>query len=458
MDKEATIKDLMYHQDANKRRAAAEELFENAEFDREVLEAFVHGVMDPDPGVKDICSRALSKAQSEDAYKAAVFIAPFIAHKDIEIRNLCSDILQRIGEPALDPLLPFLEEDDPFVRQFALDIVGNIGNEKAKEPVARLLDDNDPNVRSSAIEAIGNLKFEDKVDDIISRFNKEEDLNPIIIESIGKIGGKKAEEFLSEIIRNEDDFFLKTAAIDSFSLCGSDYDICIELLDQLDKTPDELQTTLLKTIYAVAYRNDYEIKLPDELRHIAHKALLEEDADIRGAGLVALGNSYKIQDVPSLINEVLKYNEDTQQMILYNLLVNSPKETIKPFFKEFMVSPIPDGSFLEFFSLFTPFWEDVDKENADEVIEVLFDDIFTITKRHAEEMIEMLLQLNEEKTIVKLREHLASKDKADLEEIIEITGRLKLTEFKEDLESIKNKGIMTDTINDILNEWQEENK
>lgn len=451
MDRKEKINDLMFHQDANVRRAAAESLLDKEDFDREILEAFVHGVLDPDPGVKDICSRALSKAESEDAYKAAIFIAPFIAHRDIEVRNLCSDILHRIGEPALEPLLPFLEEEDDFVRQFALDIVGAIGNEKAKEAITKLLDDKDPNVRSSAVEAIGNLRFQDKVEDIISRFNKEEDLNPIIIESLGKIGSKRAEEFLSNIIRNEDDFFLKTAAIDSFSLCGSDYDICVELMNQLDSTPDELQTTLLKTIYAIAFRNEYEIILPEELRYVAHKALNEDDEDFRGAGLVALGNSYKPEDVSSLMNEVLHYNEDTQQMILYNLLVNSPKEIIRPFFKEFLASPIPDGTFLEFFSLFIPFWEEVNQENADEVIDVLFDDVFTISKRHAEELIEMLLQLHREKTLSKLKENLQTEDMDVLDDTIDIIGTLELRELYEDLESLKEKDFSTKKINEILN-------
>jgi HEAT repeat protein len=452
MDKQKNIKDLMYHQDANQRRQAAEKLYDAGNFDRDVLESFVHGVLDPDPGVKDVCSRALSKAQAEDAYKAAMFIAPFIAHKDIEIRNLTGDILNRIGEPALDPLLPFLEEDDAFIRQFAVDIIGNIGNEKAELPLSKLINDPDPNVRSSAIEAIGNLRFHSMTDKLIEKFKTEEDLNPILIESLGKIGGEKAEAFLSDIIRNEQDFFLKTAAIDAFALCGSSYDICLELIEQLDNTPDELQTILLKTIFAVAYRNEYEIELPVELRHIAQKALQDDDPDIRGAGLVALSLPYIEKDIPGLINEVMQYNADTQQMILYNLLVNSSTETIRPFFNMFISSEIPDGTFLEFFSMMTPFWEDIPEENTDELMNLCFEDFFETSVRHLEEFVQILMQLDNSKVMDRLNHNLNSDDTRIIEESIEIIGKLGLSEFKEKLIKIKEDGVLTDKINEVLDD------
>jgi HEAT repeat protein len=452
MDKQQSIKDLMYHQDANQRRQAAEILLNEANFDRDVLEAFVHGVLDPDPGVKDICSRALSKAHAEDAYKAAMFIAPFIAHKDIEIRNLTGDILNRIGEPALDPLIPFLDEDDPFIRQFAVDIIGHIGNEKAQEPLAKLIDDTDPNVRASTIEAIGNLKFDNMTDRIIKKFKTEEDLNPIIIETLGKIGGEKAETFLSDIIRNEEDFFLKTAAIDAFSLCGSSYDICTELIGQLDSTPEELQTTLLKTIFAVAYRNDYEIALPDGLRYVAQKALLDDDPDIRGAGLVALDLPYLESDIPGLMNEITQYNPDTQQMILYNLMVNSPASIIRPFFKGLASIQIPDGTFLEFFSLMMPFMDDIPWESKEELIDMVFEDFFLISITHLDEFVLMLMKMSRDKVIEMLRIKLNSEDIKVVEETVEVISKLGLSQMKEELIKIKERGLLTDRIEEILDE------
>ncbi len=452
MDTQRNIKDLMYHHDANLRRQAAENLFAAAQFNRDVLEAFVHGVLDPDSGVKDICSRALSKAQAEDAYKAAMFIAPFIAHKDIEIRNLTGDILHRIGEPALDPLIPFLEEDDPFIRQFACDIIGHIGNAKAEEPLAKLIDDPDLNVKASAIEAIGNLRFHKMTEQIISIFKKEEDLNPIIIDTLGKIGGEKAEAFLSDIIRHEEDFFLKTAAIDAFALCGSNYDICIELIDQLDNTPEELQTILLKTIFAVAFRNEYDIELPHNLRYVTHKALMDDDPDIRVAGLVALSLPYIEDDIEGLINEVMQYNTDTQQMILYNLMVNSTSKTIRPFFEKFAYTPMPDGSFLEFFSQLTPFLSEIPEENANELIDIVFEDYFGTSISHIDEFIEMIMQLNRDKVKMKIAENLHSDQDAIVEETIEVIRNIGLSEMKDELIKIKDRGALTDKINEVLSE------
>jgi len=94
----------------------------------------------------------------------------------------------------------------------------------------------------------------------------------------------------------------------------------------------ELQVILLKTIYAISYRLEEQIELPENLRYVAHKALSEEDIDFRGAGLVALGNIYYFQDIPFLVGEAIRKLPDTQQLILTNLLSYSSPEVVKEFF------------------------------------------------------------------------------------------------------------------------------
>jgi len=442
----------MYHQDARLRRQAAEMLLNEGNFERNVLEALVHGVLDPDSGVKDICYRALSKAHSKDAKKAAMFIAPFIAHKDIEIRNLTGDILNKIGEPALDPLMPFIDEDDPYIRQFAVDIIGNIGNETAEDSLSKLLNDPDLNVRASTIEAIGNLKLHNMIDRIIDLFNTEEDLNPTIIETLGKIGGEKAEQFISYIFKNEEDYFLKTTAIDALSLCGSSYAICKELVEQLESTPEELQTTLLKTIFGIAYRNDLNVRLPDGFRYIAQKALLDDDTDIRGAGLVALSLPYIESDIPGLINEVIQYNPETQQIIIYNLLVKSPSSIIRPFFNRFTSVLVPDGTFLEFCSFMTPFWNDIPKDNIEELIDMVFEDYYLTSISHLDEFIQILLHINNDKVIHKLKKNLLSDDLRIIAETIDVILKLNISNLSEELLEIKKRGLLSDKIDNVLEE------
>ena len=411
MNKFDLINELNNNSEASVRRNSALELIDMQAFDEESVKALVKGITDSDRGVRDVCSRALSEPNEGASLLYASLISPLICHQNIEIRNLAAELLIKIGEPSLAGIQIYFHHTNKDIRQFAIEITGKIGTnyiggravnsqelnnevlesdygntneyqysetELAIEPqsvinflslyqsLIELLKDDSENVRNAAIEALGNLRVIESIGILIDMYYEDNELRPTIIEALGKIGEQKSVDFLFHLMCTGEDIFIKTACIDALALCGNDIEICSTLMEELANTQKELQVILLKTIYAIANRINIDLELRDELRYIAYNALADEDIDFRFAGLVALGHSYNLNDIESLINEIVRRNEDTQQFIISNLLINSDSEVINEFFTEYFNQyqnrEIEPGEFL---SNITYIWDEVPIDNRE---------------------------------------------------------------------------------------------
>lgn len=197
------------------------------------------------------------------------------------------------------------------------------------------------NVVLSSIEAVGNIFYRNQTNvdkthiiySLIELYETNNDvLKPQIVDTLGKIGGKEAEEFLLNILRYDNDYFLKIASIDSLAIVGSNIEISNLLLSEINTYPIDIQTVVLKTALAIGVRLGELPELPSESRKIAHKALKDLDKDISSAGLVALGETYELEDIDSLVNFFERADYDTQQYILYNLVENSYPKVLESFF------------------------------------------------------------------------------------------------------------------------------
>ena len=429
MNIKGAIKQLRESPEPKLRRSAAEDIITNQAYNNVSLEALIHGLLDYDPGVKDICARALSGAPKEFHNKIALGVGPFISNKNIEIRNLAGDILTRIGSEALNILIQYFVDDDADNRKFACDIAGKIGNESIISQITNLLNDQDLNVITSAIEALGELKASEPVKKLTELYNKHDDIKPNIIEALGKIGSNESQQFLMNILKTEKDNFLKITCIDALAHNSMDFSIIEYLMKELPTVPLELQLIYLKTIYAIAFRLNQRIELPENFRHIAHLALYDSDNNIRAAGLIALGDSYQEADIKPLMNELTYNNPETQQLILYNLMVNSSEDVVENFFREFFLLPDGDGDKIDFLAYLSQVWKNASIKNKELAINNLLDLLSGKPYNFSSQVIELLLGIDSEKVLARIREYLNSDDIIKAEEIKEITSKLNIKEL-----------------------------
>ncbi len=436
MDLSTQLNAFRNAEDIGERLQAGQQILDNGKCTQEAINAFAIGLKDEDRGIRDMCSRALMNVCSDMAHVAAEAIADLITTNNIEVRNLAGDILLNLGQFAVNSLLPYLADTDRDVRKYACDIIGLSAGDEEVEFIIPLLNDEDSNCVASAIEALGNIGNIKSVNSIIELYQKNEDFRPNIIDALGKIGGEEAQSFLISIIRSDEESFTKFASIDALAYSGEDISICYELLSELPNISKDLQPIILKTIFAIAFRLEQEIEFPLEYRYIAHNALHDEDIEIRSAGLVALGESYRHEDINALLQEVYHNNQDTQQHILW-ILANSNNEAIlTAFFNAYFSGADPEGSEVEFLGILAGFWQDLPNENTNCLITAILNAALAYPKGGISAVIELIRKFDSERLDSKLSSVLQGENIQYKREVLDLISQLHLISMKDDLEAI----------------------
>jgi HEAT repeat protein len=88
---------------------------------------------------------------------AAPYLAEKLDTKDARERHTLRDLLERIGEPSVEPLIAALSDTTKRVRSLAADILGRVGDKRALAPVTDLLSDTARSVRAAACESLGRI-------------------------------------------------------------------------------------------------------------------------------------------------------------------------------------------------------------------------------------------------------------------------------------------------------------
>ncbi len=353
------------------RRHAVNDLIHNQMINEISIKAFANGLLDPEIGIRDICQRALSEAPDEFKPLAASSISSYITVPDIELRNLAGDILIKLGSASVSTLLPFLKDKDHDVRKFACDILGLVADASIADNILPLLTDSDKNVQIAGVEALGNIQAESALDQLIMIYENFEEIKPSVIEAIGKIGGNISEDYLLEKLSSENNQFLQIAIIDALAFNAKHISISYNLLERMESSHPEMQKIMLMTAFAIAFRLGEPLIMPDNLRFVAHRAMLEDDENIRMAGLIALGDKYGKEDFDALIAVIGKNIEDANQNIIYNITANSEAAIINEFFNMFFEWENTAHIQTDFLENITLCWDSIPLPNKDAVINTL---------------------------------------------------------------------------------------
>jgi HEAT repeat protein len=303
----------------SEKRLAIEELIDSPELSIEHIEVLVSLLEDKDEPVRDVAAMCLKILPDEFKADAAEMIVRYISSSDLDVRNLSGDVLQNLGSYSCEALSKEVNSSDFDVRKFAIDILALIGDGSVEDVVAGRIDDSDANVRLSVVECLGNLKSEGFVGQLIELFPRDEQMQLVIIDALGKIGTGAAEDFLVEIIKTSDDEFISLTAIEALSECAKSANVYYFLAELLKTYDSMMQLYILKAMSAIAFRLDNSIVYPGYLRPIAYQALEEQDEDIVIAGLMVLGEKFSPEDIGRLCTLVQKEKDEINTWILYLL-------------------------------------------------------------------------------------------------------------------------------------------
>jgi hypothetical protein len=306
------------------KRVAIEEYFqspdENVLIDS--LEILSHFFADTDKGVRDIVAQILLGASVQHGVaQKSLSIVSLITHSRIEVRNLAADTLVKLGEGIGGSIAPYLTHEDPEVRKMSCEIITAIGSPILATNVLPLLDEQDENVLCAAIETIGALRVVSSVPKLLHLFYQHEIASPYILDALGKISTKEAEDFIIEQIRSDNNF-IQVAAINALAECSSSASLAIKLVAIIEIAPEELQPLLLHTIYAISMRSGSSIAPPQSLRTLYMRMMTSDNQEYRIAGIWAMQHDLTTAETHTLCAMYLLADE-SERILIFTLVAQS---------------------------------------------------------------------------------------------------------------------------------------
>lgn len=301
--------------------------FEISQLTDEQLKELISLLNDSDKGVRNQITMMLST--STDG-RIAQYLVEYISSADISTRNLAGELLIKLGNLSVEPLLQYLSDvegnyDD---EKFIIDVLGLIGNLSAETQILKVLDrTNDKNVKLSCIESLGNLMSEASIEKISKCYEEDELYKATVIEALGKIGSKKAQDYMLEKYRIEDEL-TKFSIIESLGLIG-DTDTFYFLLAELNKTEGPLIWVLIKSIRELKEKFKLDIPFDERIKSAILDTIYEAHNEYKKAAIYLLGN---FNDKEILTASITTIGEDPElDQVLREKVLNNCKMAIQVF-------------------------------------------------------------------------------------------------------------------------------
>ncbi len=134
------------------------------------------------------------------------------------LRNTAVELLIRLGRLSVPSLIREITSTDHDVRKFALDILGEIPDERSIHPMIKALNDPDSNVRAAAAENLGKLGAAEAVSPLLEAMATPDLLFRFtILEALGQIDAAVP---VDRLLEYSDDKLLKKALLDCLGRVG----------------------------------------------------------------------------------------------------------------------------------------------------------------------------------------------------------------------------------------------
>ncbi len=294
-----TIQQQLSSSDPLERRNALEELF-GEPLCGDVLALVARAISDPDRGVRDIAAQLLAGAPSQQAARQ---IVEHIASRDITIRNLAGDTLIKMGEYAIESLIPFIDAEDKDVRKFAIDLLALLPAHKAIDRIAKRLNDPEPNVVCAVIGALGSLHAVEYSGALLESYHTAPYARADIITALAQFSIEEHLNFFTEALQDDDPVVQLTAAE---ALAGyKDASILEKLYQKIEEVSSTARSIILQSIISIIDAHpDENIALPHSLKVHFLEMLNDFDLDYVCAAVRGLQHYQDPDIVDRLISKM----------------------------------------------------------------------------------------------------------------------------------------------------------
>ena len=235
-------------------------------------------------GVQEGAEYALRRIRGPKSVDA---VLPLLRSDDASIRNVAMDILREIGNDNMEAMRTSLHDPDPDIRIFISDILGHSSSREAGQLLCEaLLKDPEVNVRYQAAVSLGNLGYPETVDSLRKAMNDEEWVQFAVVEALTKINDDRTVTALVQTLPTASPLVC-SAIIDALGSMGDIKTIPL-LFKSLENVSVALRHKTVKAIVQILGGQSLSLlapKMQERLRVYLLDALTDNDEDILMAAL-----------------------------------------------------------------------------------------------------------------------------------------------------------------------------
>lgn len=238
-------------------------------------------------GIQEAVDSSLRKIGGRETVEAVI---PLLRSDEAPVRNLAMDILREVGNQDMPSLIALTQDEDPDIRIFVADILGSTGSILAVHPLCEaLLKDPEVNVRYQAAVSLGELGMEEATPCLNKAINDEEWVQYSVIEALTKIGHTSSVNALVKALDGASDL-VASMIIDSLGEMGNVKAVTM-LLRRIADAPTALRNKIVKAIVKILGGKSLTLLSDDErerFRRYLLVALQDEDEEIQDAAIQGL--------------------------------------------------------------------------------------------------------------------------------------------------------------------------
>ncbi len=260
---------------------------------------------DNDPGIREEAAQYLSAHPTPEAAQA---IAPIIQHPELPIRNLAGELLVRIGRPAVEALLPFVDSPNADVRKFAIDVLAQLPAQDVADRIAAHIEDPDVNVRLSVIDALGMLKATGYAPLLRQRYADHPQERAHILTALGAFRDPRDLKLI-ETALNDPDPVVRYAAAEALARYPIPEVLTLLLQQLAQATPEARPLILYDLIEAYESAPAPRPPLPETLRPYFLEMLFEPDLEFKKAAIRGLRYLFDTATLEALLEHAGLHQE-----------------------------------------------------------------------------------------------------------------------------------------------------
>ncbi len=239
-------------------------------------------------GVQEAAEQALRKIGGAITVRNMV---PLLHSDEAPVRNLAMDILREVGNQDFASMVDILHDEDPDIRIFSTDILGSTDNPLAVAPLCEsLLKDPEVNVRYQAAVSLGNLAQLEATICLNKALDDEEWVQFAVIEALTKIRAESSVDALVRALDGASDL-VASMIVEALGEMGN-VKAATMLLKRLDDSPTALRNKIVQALIKILGGRSLTLLSDsdrDKLREYLLVALDDEEADIQDASVNGLG-------------------------------------------------------------------------------------------------------------------------------------------------------------------------